>query len=352
MTETPADLRIAESGGESGRFRAVFDAIDESICIIERLPCEPGALRDYRFLAINPAMMAMFELPGGTGRTLRQNFPEASEQWFDDFDRTLATGMPARFQREMEPLGIVLESAVAPLAGAPSEALVVVTRDVTERVRAQRQADAAKEHQELLAQELSHRLKNLLALVQSIAAETLRNAGSLKDASAKLSARIHALSHAADGLADAHSWREGSLHDVVRAGLASAGSFGHRIVVEGPTVTVGSRAALSLTLAVHELATNAIKYGALSNQEGKVSLIWRVSGQPEEHGGERFALEWRERGGPEVSQPDRRGFGTRMIYRALRALFTGDVCLSFSPEGVVFSIDTPLADLGATPSAE
>lgn len=346
MTEGEAAARLTDAGATAHQYRAVFQAIDEGVSIIERMPGEPGALRDYRILAMNPAVLTLFGLPDLSGKKIRSNFSDEIDSWFDHYDRVLTTDQPERFERQIRWRNLTLETSIVPLDCGPGDVLMVVTRDVTERVKAQREAEEAREHQQMLTRELSHRLKNLLTLILSIAAETLRGADSLADASAKLSARIMALSHAADGLADASSAQEGRLKDVVRTGLASAGGFTHRIDISGPDLAVGSRAALSLTLAIHELATNAIKYGALSNEAGRVSLSWKVC-EAEAGPDARFVLEWRESGGPAVSAPGRRGFGTRMIERAQRALFSGEVCLAFPPEGTVFRIDTPLAELGA-----
>ena len=200
----------------------------------------------------------------------------------------------------------------------------------------------AREQQELLNGELSHRLKNVLTLVQSIANQTLRDAGSLEEAAAAFSSRLASLGRATDVLT-ATSWQQAELHDVLGAGLSAVAGLLDRIRVEGPRIQLNSQAALALTLAVHELATNATKYGAFSNDTGLVTLRWRVT---DENDGPHFSFLWQEMGGPLVSSPARRGFGSRMIERSLRSYFRGETVLDYAPEGVTFRIDAPLGDTG------
>lgn len=200
----------------------------------------------------------------------------------------------------------------------------------------------AREQQQLLNDELGHRLKNVLTLVQSIANQTLRDAGSVEEASAAFAARLASLGRATEVLT-ATSWQQAELHDVIAAGLSVIAGAATRISPDGPRIHLNSQAALALTLALHELVTNATKYGALSNETGSISLRWQVM---DEEGTQRFHLRWQEHGGPPVAPPTRRGFGSRMIERSLRAYFRGDVALDYPVDGVEFRIDAPLSDTG------
>lgn len=222
-------------------------------------------------------------------------------------------------------------------SGAVSRVLVV-SRDHTE-IR------DAQEHQRMLNGELSHRLKNLLSLAQSIVSQTLRHADDLGDASAKIASRLLALAQATDGLTSG-AWKEGSLSDIVKAGLSCVLGYGDRIVLEGPEVRIGAQAALAMTLTVHELATNATKYGALSKDSGSITLRWAVE---EREGQHHFLLDWQEQGGPLVHPPQHRGFGSRMIERVLMAHVTGRLFVDYAPQGLHVSVDTPLADLAEKP---
>lgn len=198
----------------------------------------------------------------------------------------------------------------------------------------------AREQQQLLNGELSHRLKNVLTLVQAIANQTLRDADNLEEASAAFAARLASLGRATDVLT-ATSWHTAEMHDAVAAGLTAISGAENRISIAGPQVMLNPQAAMALTLVMHELVTNAVKYGALSNENGSVELEWHVISEAE---GQRFSLLWREEGGPPVTPPTRKGFGSRMIERSLRAYFRGDTTLSYRPAGVEFRIDAPLPD--------
>ncbi|WP_343527076.1 HWE histidine kinase domain-containing protein [Sphingomonas sp.] len=200
----------------------------------------------------------------------------------------------------------------------------------------------AREQQRLLNGELSHRLKNVLTLVQSIANQTLRGACSIEQASAAFSSRLASLGRATDVLTTT-AWQLAELHDVVDAGLSAVSGLKERISIDGPRIRLNSQVALALTLALHELATNATKYGALSNDMGSVTLRWWLT---DTQGCACFRLLWQERDGPSVVRPTQRGFGSRMIERSLGSYFRGKASLDFPPEGVVFRIDAPLGDTG------
>ncbi|MGU3536841.1 PAS domain-containing protein [Methylobacterium sp. A54F] len=208
-----------------------------------------------------------------------------------------------------------------------------VTRDFRARKR-------AEEDMQLMNCELAHRLKNVLAVVQSVAHQTLRNAVDLPSASQDLSARLVALGAATDVLTGA-SWRSADLRALAEHALAPHGELGTRIVLDGPTIALQPQVAVALALALHELATNAAKYGALSNETGRVDLAWQVDGNGPDA---KFHLAWRERGGPPVSAPTRRGFGSTLIERSLRSYFGGTADTEFQPKGLVFTLEARLGD--------
>jgi two-component sensor histidine kinase len=200
--------------------------------------------------------------------------------------------------------------------------------DITRR----REAEA---HLRLVVNELNHRVKNNLAMAQAIAAQTFRNADDLAQAQASFSARIMALARANDLLTDEH-WAEASLKVLIeRAVAAQRPDDPARCRIEGPEVRLSPKTALSLTMAFHELATNAVKHGAWSTPQGRLAVTWTA-------GGGRLHLEWRETGGPPVSPPARRGFGSRLIERGLAAELDGLAELRFDPGGLVCVIDAPL----------
>jgi two-component sensor histidine kinase len=181
--------------------------------------------------------------------------------------------------------------------------------------------------------ELGHRLKNTLALVQAIASQTLRDVTE-QDSVESFRQRISALSHAHD-LLIRHDWSGVSLAAIVRDTLSPLGGR-RQIAVEGADMPVGSHAALTLSLILHELATNAAKYGALSSGSGRVAHDWRSAE-------EMLRLRWRETGGPPVEPPEKVGFGSRLVDRGLGAGCTVD--RRFHPEGFELDLNVPLRHL-------
>ena len=196
---------------------------------------------------------------------------------------------------------------------------------------------AAEAEQQVLNQELSHRMKNMLATVQALAAQTLRAVAD-RDAVEAFSKRLHALSAAHDVLLQ-QSWSAAPLASVVRAVLDNLGQA-DRVDLSGPEIACGSRAALSLTLLLHEMTTNALKYGALAGEEGRVRLAWSTEGSGEDA---ELTLSWTEQGGEAPSEPTRRGFGSRLIRMGL--VGTGGVVLGYPPPGLEAVFKAPLAQV-------
>jgi PAS domain S-box-containing protein len=196
---------------------------------------------------------------------------------------------------------------------------------------------AGEERQKLLLGELDHRVKNTLAMVQAIAAQTLRSSETLERFAEAFQTRLRALAQGHD-LLTRTQWEAVSLRDL--ADLTLGGPHGvRRVRIGGPDVMLEPHVAISLHLAIHELATNAAKYGALSVSAGCVRVNWAVANKPEPV----LRIEWRESGGPPVSPPARSGFGTRLIERALAHQLDGEVNLGFDQAGVCCRIDVPLS---------
>ena len=203
---------------------------------------------------------------------------------------------------------------------------VSVVIDVEERER-------AIEHQAVLTGELAHRMKNTMAMVQAIVHQSLRSATSLAEARESVVSRFEALVRAQDLLTRA-DWKLTDLTTVARAALETFDPD-DRLSIEGPRVEVGARAALSFTLVLHELATNAIKHGALSTPGGNAELRWHVNA---DEGEQRLYLNWRESAGPVVSPPAMKGFGTRLIDTLGRTL-GGISHVDYDPAGLKWSLE-------------
>jgi two-component sensor histidine kinase len=206
--------------------------------------------------------------------------------------------------------------------GRPTH-LLSISRDITEEWNAANALHEAAERQAMLTQELEHRIKNTLATVSAIANQTMQG-DALREVREAFTARLITLGRAHDILTRT-SWTRAPIREVVEGALAPHRTGQGRIRVSGPEVELQPKQALGLALAVHELATNALKYGALSNATGTVDIVWSTS--------PRFAFTWLERGGPPVVAPSTRGFGTRMIERMFASDFSGNVTTSYGPEG-------------------
>ena len=195
-------------------------------------------------------------------------------------------------------------------------------------------------HRQLLLDELNHRVKNTLAVVQSIAVQTLSADGG-PAALERFQSRLLALAKAHELLTASH-WTGTCLRDVVETAIGPGMGGGlERFSIDGPAVRLCPRQSLALSMALHELCTNAVKYGALSAPEGHVRIRWQ---RRADASGPRLRLEWQESGGPPVSAPTRRGFGTRLVERGLRHDLDGEVVLAFDRSGVMCRIDVPLVE--------
>jgi len=226
---------------------------------------------------------------------------------------------------------IPLEVGVNPILTSDGIRIIATVADIAERKR-------AESHRELLLAELNHRVKNTLAVVQGLAHQTFRTT----DAPARraFEGRLQALATAHDLLTRSH-WESTSLAQLVNDTLQPAGSHRTRIIASGPPVRLSPHASLTIALALHELFTNTLKYGALSNDTGTVRLDWHHSDSDG-----RLRLAWRETGGPSVTPPKHRGFGSLLLERTLAHDLDGRVDLAFEPSGVVCVIEMPMSDPG------
>lgn len=202
--------------------------------------------------------------------------------------------------------------------------------NITDRKRAEL-------HLRLLVNEMNHRVKNSLATIQAIAAQTFTDTYSLPQAKEAFADRLVALAEAHD-LLTRENWDGADLHAVAER-LAALHGGAERFELSGPAVRLSPKTALSLSMALHELATNALKYGALHAPSGRVRIAWEVA---DGQGAERLRLTWTERDGPPVTPPAQRGFGTRLIERGLAAELSGSAAIDFRPEGVVCQIEALL----------
>jgi len=204
--------------------------------------------------------------------------------------------------------------------------------DISERKR-------VEERNSLLMRELDHRVKNILAIMSSVISQTLRTSESPAAFAARMEGRITAIARAHTSLTHEGGRSVASLKELIERELAPYDHGGKNLEIAGPDATLTPKASLSLSLAIHELASNASKYGALSAPNGRLSVTWRDEGD-EHH--PRLALIWSESEGPPVTPPTRKGFGTTLIERALSYDLDGVVDRQFHPSGLRCTIEFPL----------
>jgi two-component sensor histidine kinase len=220
----------------------------------------------------------------------------------------------------------------------PLETLTYL-RNIADRIETGIARLRAEAQQRLLNHELSHRMKNTMALVQAVASQTLKAVPDKAPVKA-FSDRMTALSVAHDVLLE-QDWSSSEVSSIVETTICAFSDIG-RFDIEGTDVTFGSRATLTLSLLLHELTTNALKYGALSNEIGRVQIAWSVENS---HVERRFRLQWRELGGPEVTTPSLKGFGSRLVNMGLGG--TGEAHLHYHRSGFEADFTAPLAELQA-----
>lgn len=299
---------------------------------------------DVRYVTSNKAFAGFFGRDDIAGLAVRDlNGEDVASAMLDQLKAIEASGAPVSVEHPVDtPSGTRwFAVTISPVAGRSVDAprFATASVEITQRKR-------AEAHQKLLIDELHHRVKNMLAIVQSLAQQSFRGDRASPAAKQAFEARLSAVAAAHDLLVR-QNWEAASLLALAsEAAGPGCGADRARIDIEGPDIELPSKTAVSLALALHELCTNAVKYGALSNRTGRVAVRWSIEGgEPR-----RLRMSWTESGGPPVVAPSARGFGSRLIERGLAAELGGPVTLDFRPEGLVCTIDAPLPRVDAKPS--
>jgi PAS domain S-box-containing protein len=307
---------------ETARQRRLFEQAPGFITILG------GA--EHRFEFVNQAYRRLFGDRDFLGRSVREVFPDLEGQGFfgmldqvwETGERIVAAGVEVRLEAAGgEVRQLFLDFIYEPVTdeGGEITGIFCEGHNVTDRKRADEQL-------RLMVLELNHRVKNNLATVQSIASQTLRGTESLPAARAAFLNRISALATAHDILTR-EQWDGTGVAEIAHGVLDPMGAADGRVRISGPKTALPPRTALALSMAFHELGTNALKYGALSQLGGWVDLAWTVSGRE-------FALTWLEHGGPPVTPPASTGFGSRLLTRGLATELSGEVELRYEPAGL------------------
>lgn len=302
-----------------------------------------------RFLLTNSA----FETMAGRSaeelqRLRRQDLvdPDEAEDVGERFEEAIRDGQPFEIEYRLrcaDGSSVWVHDSVSVLSDSDGRAnsVISVTLEIDERKRAEEQAA-------LLMGELDHRVKNILAIVSSIVAQTLKANLSPEAFTETIAGRITAITRAHSLLTNRGATSVGTLRDLIDTELEPY--QGRDLRINGPVIALTPKAGLSLAMAIHELASNAAKYGSLSNPKGQLAVAWVVTGAPDR----RLRLSWTETGGPPVpGPPSQRGFGTTVIERALSFEFDAEVERSFASSGVVCAIDLPFtSEVGELRPAE
>lgn len=272
----------------------------------------------------------------------------SDDEWHDDAEegrrfveadaRVIANGVTAELE---EPLtGVhgtqIFLSSKSPLRNKDGEIIGIfgISKNITQRKNDERL-------REILQNELEHRVRNTLALVQAMARQTFKSAGIDKETWETFEGRLISMSKA-HGLLTRESWVGAEIADVVSEGLVAHGSLQtERFEIDGPQAWVNAQTALGLAMALHELGTNAIKYGALSVPAGQVTISWSVDDDGE---GQTLNFDWTERNGPPVVAPTRQGFGSRMIQQVLAQAALNGPQVQYHPVGVQFNVRLALTE--------
>ncbi len=289
-------------------------SINSAFC--EAFNCPADDSRDYLLHELDHGAWDIPELR----RLLREVLSEA--QSFDGFE--IEHVFPKRGRRQM-----LLNARKLENGGDHAELILLAIEDVTER-------HDAELLRQTLVNELSHRVKNMLAMVQSIGSQTLRQCGSLEEFKLAFEGRLHSLARVHDLLVK-ENWGGADLDLLVRRTLEPHG-MEDRTRIAGPSLRVTAEAGVAMALVLNELATNAVKYGALSNERGHLEVTWELDSRAD---GKWVRLRWLEAGGPPVTPPTRRGFGSTLIERSICHQLGGTATQDFPPEGLNCEIAFP-----------
>jgi two-component sensor histidine kinase len=251
---------------------------------------------------------------------MREVFPELPRFWYDTFDSVIGTGEAFRFEHGLVTHGRVFDVYAGRLDDGTRRRVAVIFNDITERKR-------HDEHQRLLLNELNHRVKNTLATVMALAFQTARTATSLETFNASFKDRLMVLSKTHE-LLTRRSWTRVQVSEVVGLAIRDRCSS-VAVSADGPPVEIAARAAVSLSLALRELATNACRHGGLSRPDGRLAIAWAQGANPAE-----VDLEWTETSTAEVVPPEREGLGLKLLRGMVEGDLGGRLQMDFQPTGL------------------
>jgi len=333
---TPVQKRLAAGFPFGDDFETILTLIGDGVVSTDQ---------DGRIILFNRAAEDIFgyTMNEVLGRSIETLIPTRfHDQHQEEVSRFCASDAPLRrsmgagrevLGRRKDGQELAIEATLSRQMIGGEHIVTAVLRDVSDR-------KIVEKHHRVVANEVAHRLRNTMAVVSSIVTLTARTAPSVVELKEALLGRFAAISRTNDSLIRG-SWTEASVRLLLEAELAPYGDNAGKITLTGPDLSIDGHLAVALALVLHELATNAAKYGSLSTSAGLLRVDWRVSPDTTSL----LELIWEERGGPAVTPPTRRGFGSQLIARSLDP-HGGEAASTYAPQGVSCVIRLPLCDVG------
>ena len=357
-TETRVLFEIASLASEADSFEAALEAALKGICELSGWPVghafvvpDPGTQLVSSDIWIERNPGEADDLKQATncgGFVMGRGLPgtvlmTAEPVWVADTDRSgnfprkglgfrSAFGFPLKAQGSV----IAVLEFFCEDPQQPDPDLLLTVRTLGEQAGRVFERKRTEDRQKLLLGELNHRVKNTMAIVKAVIAQTFRSARSSEETETIINSRLDAIARAHE-LLTAERWTKASMTDIIHAALESCGASPDRVRIDGRDFNVRAETAVTISLAIHELCTNAFKYGALSSEGGSVQIGWTLTDESPP----KFAFEWVERGGPTVMAPKASGFGSRLLRSGLGGL-GGTVALAYEPQGFRMNFVAPL----------
>ncbi|WP_243369274.1 sensor histidine kinase [Microvirga solisilvae] len=339
-----ARRQIEEALRESEeRYRTLFNSMDEAYAVVEVIRDDAGQWSDFLFLEVNPAFMVHTGMPYPVGRTAAQILKTPNPRWAEIYGRVAETGQSIRIEETEWTLGRVFDLNIFRLGGPESQRVAVLFTNITQRKQAEEALRDSERHAQLLLAELQHRVRNTLGVIRSIARRTAATSETAEDYAMHLEGRIDAFARVQAAVTrdpEAGLDLEMLVADELRAVAAHEGDQVKSI--SGPEIRLRAKSAETLALAIHELGTNAVKYGALSSERGRIQVKWAVGRRGDDP---QLVFEWIETGvSLSNDTPRRRGFGTELIEKVLSYELGGEAVLDFTPDGLCCTMRFPMDD--------